>query len=107
LPITLAEQRFDFGGAMALTDTIETNQCCPMASDGAGFALECIDEIRGFAAAARSRWRAARPAAQQERCVAGDLHLRNICARRQADPIRLPSILGRARLYRRPMICLC
>ena len=42
----LAEQRFDFDGAMALTDTIETNHCCLMASQGAGFALGCMDEIR-------------------------------------------------------------
>ena len=78
----LAEQRFDFGGAMALTDTIETNHCCLMASQGAGFALGCMDEIRE-----RSLQRLAavgelldrRRASGKVRHCHGDLHLRNIC----------------------------
>ena len=78
----LAEQRFDFDGAMALTDTIETNHCCLMASQGAGFALGCMDEIRE-----RSLQRLAavgelldrRRASRKVRHCHGDLHLRNIC----------------------------
>jgi uncharacterized protein len=78
----LAEQRFDFGGAMALTDTIATNHCCLMASQGAGFALECIDEIRAGSlqrlAAVGAMLDRRRAAGTVRRCH-GDLHLRNIC----------------------------
>ncbi|HYP36915.1 MAG TPA: AAA family ATPase [Stellaceae bacterium] len=78
----MASRRFDYGGAAALNDTIETNHCCLVAAQGAGFALECIDEIREKSLqrlAAVSGLVDQRRAAGKVRRCHGDLHLRNIC----------------------------
>src|SRR6516225_5352155 len=78
----MASRRFDYGGAAALNDTIETNHCCLVAAQGAGFALECIDEIRKKSLqrlAAVSGLVDQRRAAGKVRRCHGDLHLRNIC----------------------------
>jgi hypothetical protein len=77
-----AEPRFEYGGAAALTDTIETNHRCLMAAHDAGFAPQCIDEIRKNSlqrlAAVGGLLDRRRADGKVRRCH-GDLHLRNIC----------------------------
>jgi aminoglycoside phosphotransferase family enzyme/predicted kinase len=78
----LAERRFDYGGATALTDIAETNHRCLVSARHVGFAPECVDELR-----ANSLQRLAvvgglldrRRAEGKVRRCHGDLHLRNIC----------------------------
>ena len=78
----VAERRFDYGGATALTDIIEGNHLCLMAAQRTVFALERIDELHE-----RSLHRLASVAGLLDRRRAkgkvrhchGDLHLRNIC----------------------------
>jgi aminoglycoside phosphotransferase family enzyme len=78
----LAERRFDYCCATALTDIAETNHCCLIAAQGAGFAPECIDEVRASSlqrlAAVGGLLDQRRAAGKVRRCH-GDLHLRNIC----------------------------
>jgi len=79
---SLAEQRFDYGGAAALTDIAEANHRCLIAAREAGFALECINEIRERSlqrlAAVGGLLDRRRAEGKVRRCH-GDLHLRNIC----------------------------
>ena len=78
----VAERRFDYGGATALTDIIEGNHHCLMAAQRTVFASERIDELHE-----RSLHRLASVAGLLDRRRAkgkvrhchGDLHLRNIC----------------------------
>ena len=78
----LAERRFDYCCATALTDIAETNHSCLIAAQGAGFAPECIDEVRASSlqrlAAVGELLDRRRAAGKVRRCH-GDLHLRNIC----------------------------
>ena len=78
----LAERRFDYGGAAALIDTAETNHRCLAAARQAGFAPECVGEIRATSlqrlAAVGGLLDRRRAAGKVRRCH-GDLHLRNIC----------------------------
>ena len=78
----LAERRFDYGGAAALTDIAETNHRCLVAARHVGFAPECVDEIRANSLqrlAAVGRLLDRRRAEGRVRRCHGDLHLRNIC----------------------------
>jgi aminoglycoside phosphotransferase family enzyme/predicted kinase len=78
----IAERRFDYGGAAALTDIAETNHRCLVTARHVGFAPECIDEIRASSlqrlAAVGGLLDRRRAAGKVRRCH-GDLHLRNIC----------------------------
>jgi uncharacterized protein len=78
----LAERRFDYGGAAALTDIAETNHRCLVAAHHVGFAAECVNEIRANSlqrlAAVGGLFDRRRAAGKVRRCH-GDLHLRNIC----------------------------
>ena len=78
----LAERRFDYGGAAALTDIAETNHRCLVAARHVGFAPECVDEIRESSlqrlAAVGGLLDRRRAEGKVRRCH-GDLHLRNIC----------------------------
>jgi uncharacterized protein len=78
----MAERRFDFGGATALTAIAETNHRCLAAARHVGFAAECIDEIRERSlqrlAAVGGLLDERRAEGKVRRCH-GDLHLRNIC----------------------------
>ena len=78
----LAERRFDYGCATALTDIAETNHRCLVAARQAGFAPECVDEIRASSlqrlAAVGGLLDRRRAEGKVRRCH-GDLHLRNIC----------------------------
>ena len=78
----LAERRFDYGGAAALTDIAETNHRCLVAARHVGFAPECVDEIRANSlqrlAAVGGLLDRRRAEGKVRRCH-GDLHLRNIC----------------------------
>lgn len=78
----VAERRFDYGGALALTDTIEGNRHCLMAAQHAGFALERVDELHERSlqqlASVGELLDRRRAEGKVRRCH-GDLHLRNIC----------------------------
>jgi aminoglycoside phosphotransferase family enzyme/predicted kinase len=79
---TMAERRFDYGGAAALTAIAETNHRCLMEALHAGFARDRIDEVRENSlqrlAAVGSLLDRRRAEGKVRRCH-GDLHLRNIC----------------------------
>jgi aminoglycoside phosphotransferase family enzyme/predicted kinase len=78
----MAERRYDFGGAAALTTIAETNHRCLMEARHAGFAQERIEEIRDYSlqrlAAVGELLDKRRAEGKVRRCH-GDLHLRNIC----------------------------
>jgi uncharacterized protein len=78
----LAERRFDYGGATALTDIAETNHRCLVAARHVGFAPECVDELRANSlqrlAAVGGLLDRRRAEGKVRRCH-GDLHLRNVC----------------------------
>jgi aminoglycoside phosphotransferase family enzyme/predicted kinase len=78
----LAERRFDYGGAAALTDIADTNHRCLVAARHVGFAPEYVDEIRANSlqrlAAVGGLLDRRRAEGKVRRCH-GDLHLRNIC----------------------------
>jgi aminoglycoside phosphotransferase family enzyme/predicted kinase len=78
----LAERRFDYGGAAAMTDVAQTNHRCLVAARHVGFAPECVDEIRANSlqrlAAVGGLLDQRRAEGKVRRCH-GDLHLRNIC----------------------------
>src|SRR6516225_5340265 len=77
-----AEPRLDHGGAAALAAVVETNHCCLMAAQHAGFATEHIVEIRRRSlerlAAIGALLDRRRATGKVRRCH-GDLHLRNVC----------------------------
>ena len=77
-----AEPRPENGGATALAAVVETNHCCLMAAQRAGFATENIVEIRRRSlerlAAIGALLDRRRAAGKVRRCH-GDLHLRNVC----------------------------
>ena len=103
----LAERRFDYGGAAALTDTAETNHRCLVAVRQAGFAPECVDEIRANSlqrlAAVGGLLDRRRAAGKVRRCH-GDLHLRNICLL-DGKPILFDCLefSDKLAIYRRPL----
>src|SRR5271168_1275664 len=78
----MAERRFDYDGAAALTDIAETNHRRLVATHHVGFAPDCIDAIRASSlqrlAAVGGLLDRRRAAGKVRRCH-GDLHLRNIC----------------------------
>jgi len=77
-----AEPRPDHGGAPALAAVSETNHCCLMAAQHAGFATGDIVEIRQRSlerlAAIGTLLDRRRATGKVRRCH-GDLHLRNVC----------------------------
>jgi aminoglycoside phosphotransferase family enzyme/predicted kinase len=78
----MAERRYDYGGAAALTAIAETNYRCLMEARHAGFSRERIDEIREASSerlVALGGLLDRRRAEGKVRRCHGDLHLRNIC----------------------------